>query len=178
MTTVADDAPNALVQALAKYARYHRDKRNILTHFFGIPLIVFGVQVLLAHAGFGVGGIFVSALWLLTVLSCAYYFRLELAMGAVMALWLLPMGYFAQLLSATAANAWLIWGVGLFALGWILQFIGHYFEGKKPAFVDDLIGLAIGPLFVAAELLFLCGLRRDLEVKIVAIAGTTRLRVF
>ncbi len=178
MSISATATPNALVRALAKYAGYHRDKRNILTHFFGVPLIVFGVQVLLARAGVSVGGVFVSAMWLATALACIYYLRLEAAMGAVMTVWLLLMGWAAQALSLTEPYAWLFWGAGLFVVGWVIQFIGHYYEGKKPAFVDDLIGLAIGPLFVAAELLFLCGLRRDLEAQIVAIAGETRIRQF
>lgn len=170
--------PSALVRALANYAHYHRDKRNVFTHFFGVPLIVFGVQVLLARAGVSVGGVFPSAMWLATALACLYYLRLEVAMGLVMSIWLLPMAWAAQALGASAPHAWLIWGAGLFVVGWVIQFIGHYYEGKKPAFVDDLIGLAIGPLFVAAELLFLCGLRRDLEAQIVAIAGETRIRQF
>ena len=178
ISAMATTTPSALVQALAKYAGYHRDKRNILTHFFGVPLIVFGVQVLLARAGISIGGVFVSAMWVVTALACLYYLRLELAMGAVMTIWLLLMGWAALALSLTAPYAWLIWGLGLFVVGWVIQFIGHYYEGKKPAFVDDLIGLAIGPLFVAAELLFLCGMRRDLEAQIVAIAGETRIRQF
>ncbi len=176
MSVIATTNPSALVRALANYAGYHRDKRNILTHFFGVPLIVFGVQVLLARAGVHIGGVFVSAMWLATVVACIYYLRLEWAMGAVMTVWLLLMAWTAQALSFTAPYAWLIWGAGFFVVGWVIQFIGHYYEGKKPAFVDDLIGLAIGPLFVAAELLFLCGLRRDLEAQIVAIAGETHTR--
>jgi len=178
MSMTATPPPSALVRALANYAGYHRDKRNILTHFFGVPLIVFGVQVLLARAGMSVGGVFLSAMWLATALACIYYLRLEWAMGAVMTVSLLLLGWAAQALAFTAPYAWLIWGAGLFVVGWIIQFVGHYYEGKKPAFVDDLIGLAIGPLFVAAELLFLCGLRRDLETQIVAIAGETRIRQF
>ena len=30
-----------------------------------------------------------------------------------------------------------------FAGGWAIQFLGHAFEGKKPAFVDDLVGLLV-----------------------------------
>ena len=30
---------------LAFYASYHRDRRNIATHFFGIPMIVLGIAV-------------------------------------------------------------------------------------------------------------------------------------
>lgn len=178
MSISATLTPSAIVQALANYAGYHRDKRNILTHFFGVPLIVFGVQILLARAGVSIDGVFMSALWVMTALACVYYLRLELAMGAVMTVWLLLMAWAAQALSATAPYAWLYWGAGLFVVGWVIQFIGHYYEGKKPAFVDDLIGLAIGPLFVVAELLFLCGIRRDLEAQIVAIAGETHIRQF
>lgn len=38
-------------------------------------------------------------------------------------------------------------GVGLFILGWILQFIGHAFEGNKPAFFSNPIYLLVGPLW-------------------------------
>jgi len=62
-------------------------------------------------------------------------------------------------------------GLGLFLVGWIIQFLGHYFEGRKPAFVDDLIGLLIGPLFIVAELSFFLGLRKDVEAAVTQKAG-------
>lgn len=34
--------------------------------------------------------------------------------------------------------------LGLFVLGWILQFIGHYFEGKPPEFFKDYRFLFVG----------------------------------
>jgi uncharacterized membrane protein YGL010W len=34
--------------------------------------------------------------------------------------------------------------VGLFALGWVLQFIGHWFEGKPPEFFRDWRFLLVG----------------------------------
>jgi uncharacterized membrane protein YGL010W len=34
--------------------------------------------------------------------------------------------------------------VGLFSTGWGFQFAGHWFEGKKPSFVDDKRMLIIG----------------------------------
>jgi uncharacterized membrane protein YGL010W len=37
------------VDLLARYAEYHRDRRNIQTHLVGVPMIVFGVGVLLAR---------------------------------------------------------------------------------------------------------------------------------
>lgn len=39
-----------------------------------------------------------------------------------------------------------LWRValGLFVVGWILQFIGHYFEGKPPEFMKDYRFLFVG----------------------------------
>jgi uncharacterized membrane protein YGL010W len=39
-----------------------------------------------------------------------------------------------------------LWTValGLFILGWMLQFIGHYFEGKPPEFFKDWRFLFVG----------------------------------
>ena len=38
---------------------------------------------------------------------------------------------------------WMV-AVGLFVVGWILQFIGHYFEGKPPEFMKDWRFLLVG----------------------------------
>lgn len=42
-------------------------------------------------------------------------------------------------------------GLGMFGVGWTLQFVGHAFEGKKPSFTRDLRYLAIGPVWVTVE---------------------------
>ncbi|MEO8647945.1 MAG: DUF962 domain-containing protein [Acidobacteriota bacterium] len=34
--------------------------------------------------------------------------------------------------------------LGLFVIGWVLQFIGHYFEGKPPEFFKDYRFLFVG----------------------------------
>jgi uncharacterized membrane protein YGL010W len=34
--------------------------------------------------------------------------------------------------------------LGLFALGWIFQFVGHAYEGKRPEFFKDLRFLLVG----------------------------------
>jgi uncharacterized membrane protein YGL010W len=36
----------------------------------------------------------------------------------------------------------------LFGVGWILQFVGHAFEGKPPAFFKDPTYLIVGPVWV------------------------------
>ncbi len=35
----------------------------------------------------------------------------------------------------------------LFTVGWGFQFAGHFFEGKKPSFVDDKRALLIGAMW-------------------------------
>ncbi len=35
----------------------------------------------------------------------------------------------------------------LFVLGWILQFVGHAFEGKMPTFMSDPRALVIAPIW-------------------------------
>ena len=44
-----------LQQQLGQYGLYHRSKRNVLTHFFGIPLIVFAALCLLARVEIPIG---------------------------------------------------------------------------------------------------------------------------
>ncbi len=40
---------------------------------------------------------------------------------------------------------------GLFTTGWTFQFVGHWFEGKKPTFVEDKRALLIGLLWWAEK---------------------------
>ena len=82
--------------------------------------------------------------------------------------------WLAAALAAQPTAVWLAWGIGLFVVGWAIQFVGHIYEGRKPAFVDDLIGLIIGPLFVVAEAVFALGLRPELHAAITERAGPVR----
>lgn len=153
----------SLVDQLSQYAGYHRDRRNIATHFIGIPMIVLAVATLLARPAIELGGLPVSVATVVTLLTALYYLRLDLRLGVAMAALLALSLWFAQALAGSSTVLWLSTGVGLFVVGWAFQFVGHHYEGRKPAFVDDLIGLIIGPLFVVAELAFLIGLRPELR---------------
>lgn len=37
------------------------------------------------------------------------------------------------------------WALALFAVGWILQFVGHAVEGNQPAFFRNPVYLLVGP---------------------------------
>ena len=148
-----------LVEHLSQYAAYHRDTRNILSHFVGIPLIVIAVATLLSRPQWAA----ISPALVLMVASAVFYLRLELRLGLLMTLLLGLAVWLGYALAALSTGLWLGWGVGLFVLGWVIQFVGHYYEGRKPAFIDDVTGLIVGPLFVVVELGFLLGWRGDLR---------------
>jgi len=162
-----------LTQHLSHYALYHRDERNILTHYLGIPLIVIAIFSLLSIPLFSLGAITLTPTLLLFTATALFYFRLDLRFGLVMLLFSGSCLAMALWLAAQPLTVWLSSAIGLFVIGWVLQFIGHYFEGKKPAFVDDIVGLFVGPLFIIAELGFKLGLRKTLQQDIEQIAGKT-----
>ena len=61
----------------------------------------------------------------------------------------IPMIVVSLLLAVGAMYVRALWtyAVGLFVLGWVLQFVGHWFEGKPPEFMRDprfLLVLKIG----------------------------------
>lgn len=165
-----------LVEHLSQYAEYHRDRRNIATHFVGIPLIVLAVAELLSRPGLDVAGLWLSPAALVAAAAAIFYLRLDLRYGLLMSVLLLLSLWFGAALAVQSTTLWLSVGVALFVVGWIIQFVGHYYEGRKPAFVDDLMGLLVGPLFVAAELGFLLGLRKDIERAVEERAGPTCIR--
>ncbi len=43
-------------------------------------------------------------------------------------------------------------GSGMFVFGWILQFVGHAFEGKWPSFFSDPRFLAVGAMWFIRKL--------------------------
>ena len=139
-------------------------------------MIMFAVVLLLSRPVWWAAGVPVSPALVCAVAAGAFYLRLDLRLGLVMAALLAAMLALAQAMAPLATTAWLLWGVGLFAVGWVIQFVGHYYEGRKPAFVDDIMGLLVGPLFVVAEWGFALGLRKEVQATIQQCSGPVRLR--
>ena len=144
-----------LIDHLSQYADYHRDPRNIHTHFVGVPMIMFAVVILLSRPTWMAG---------------------ELPLSPALFAALAAMLVGGQWVALQSMAVWLATGIGLFAVGWVIQFVGHYYEGRKPAFVDDLVGLIVGPLFVVAELGFMVGLRKEVQKEMEERSGPLRVR--
>ena len=107
------------------------------------------------------GAWYLSPAMIVYALSCLFYLRLSFGFGLAMAAILALFVWAGACIAALSTAAWLLSGIGMFLLGWVIQFVGHYFEGRKPAFVDDLSGLIVGPLFLVAEAAFAMGLARE-----------------
>ena len=167
----------AATDLLSGYAQYHRDQRNIVSHFVGVPMIVFGIGVLLARPAFVLGGLALSPAWIAFALVAAWYLsRGNLVLGVAVSAGVGALLLAAHQVAYGSLAAWLAWGVGMFVVGWVIQFVGHWYEGRKPAFVDDVIGLLVGPMFVTAEAMFLLGWNKPLLAEIERRAGPTVLR--
>jgi uncharacterized membrane protein YGL010W len=98
----------------------------------------------------------------------AYYFLLDVTLAVATAAVSCALFYAAKLAAATGfASGWSCCGA-FFVGGWILQFAGHAFEGRKPALADNLFQIFIAPIFLVAELFFALGLKRDVREKVEA----------
>src|SRR6185369_16868838 len=80
------DGLKSVEQNLTQYAAYHRDRRNIATHFAGIPMIVFAGILALATIAFPLGIVTLTAAAVLSIALVAYYLVLDRALGMAMAI--------------------------------------------------------------------------------------------
>ena len=161
-----------LEEQITQYAAYHRDRRNIATHFVGVPMIVFAVILAFSVVNAPLGFTRVSVAVVLAVLASLYYFKLDLVLGAAMAVYLAINCFAANEVALAFGTTNALWiALVVFVVGWVLQFWGHKFEGMKPAFFDDVMGLAIGPLFMMTEGFFMLGLKPKLREYVEARVG-------
>ena len=162
---------------LVAYARVHRDRRNIQTHLWGVPLGVLALAVFLRgpYGSFNAGP--VTPAWAAFGLVCSWYltrghWRLGLAASAAVG----ALVYAAHQLPASGMAPWLIWTVGLMLFGALLQAVGHYYEGRRPASWDSPVHLLVGPLFVTAYLLAGIGFLRHVVADLERRAGPVHVR--
>jgi uncharacterized membrane protein YGL010W len=152
---------------LASYASVHRDARNKATHFVGIPVIVFSLLLAASQGQVELGGRTVSAAAVLATLGVLGWMVLDLGIGVVMAAIMVAAWYAAEAMAAALGpvSTWWAFAV-LFIGGWVLQFLGHHFEGRRPALLDNIFQAFIGPMFLVAEVLVEAGWRHDLATAV------------
>lgn len=149
---------------LGSYAAVHRNWRNKATHFVGIPVIVFSLLLLLSLWRFEVGGREWTLSLAVAIVAVLGWIALDLGIGVIMAVLMAPAWYAADALAGALGSSSAVWMafIVLFVGGWVLQFLGHHYEGKRPALLDNIFQGFIGPMFLVAETMVVMGYRRDL----------------
>ncbi|HYD98034.1 MAG TPA: Mpo1-like protein [Alphaproteobacteria bacterium] len=155
-----------LADHMAGYAAYHRDERNKLTHFFGVPTIIFAVLVLMSLARLPVAGMEISLAVAFMGTMMVYYLMLDLALGLAMLAILVPVLWLADLVARMELSTALTVAAATFFGGWALQLLGHKIEGNRPALLDNLFQMLVAPIFLVAELAFALGAKRDLHAEV------------
>jgi len=152
---------------LANYASVHRDARNKATHFIGIPAIIYSLLLVVSPWPIEFGGRTVSAAAILAVLAVLGWLLLDLGIGVAMAVIMVPTWYAAEALAAALGSSatWFAFAV-LFVGGWALQLLGHHYEGKRPALIDNIFQAFVGPMFLVAEIMVEAGWRHDLATAV------------
>lgn len=153
-----------LAEQMAVYAAYHRDPWNRLTHFFGVPVIVFSLLVPLSWPQVAIGELKISLAMLVVAILLLYYLLLDWRIGLIMIPLLGVLLYGADRVGNhyPARTGWTVFAI-MFIGGWILQLIGHIFEGRRPALVDNFWQIFTAPIFLVAEVFFMLGARVDLQ---------------
>jgi uncharacterized membrane protein YGL010W len=126
---------------LDRYGEFHRNRANKAIHWVCVPLIVWSVL----GALWTVSPVAVYvAIGVMTVFYLGLSLPLALGMLGLMALMVWPL--------TLLGSRTLVVSIAVFVAAWAGQFIGHILEGRKPAFLEDVRSLLIGPAWLLADL--------------------------
>src|ERR1041385_4267222 len=157
-------------EQMATYAAYHQDVRNKATHFVGVPVIV--LSLFIPPAWLRIGD--VSAGMILAAVLTVYYLMLDLPLGLAMLVVFGALLWAGEQIAMMGAIAGWSWFAVLFVGGWILQLVGHVYEGRRPALADNLFQIFVAPIFLCAELFFALGYKPKLHAAVQARAAQMR----
>ena len=148
------------------YAAYHQDARNKATHFIGVPAIILALFIPLAWIRFEAGGATITGAMLFAGAVVLYYFFLDVPLALAMLVVTGVLVWAGQQIAALGTTQGWLWFAALFVGGWILQLVGHVFEGRKPALADNLFQIFVAPIFLAAEVFFALGYKPQLQQRV------------
>ena len=121
----------------ARYGEFHRNAVNKAIHWVCVPLIVWAALGMLWAASPVVACVAIAA-------SMAFYAWLSMPLAVGMLGVIAVMIYPLTLLGSRV----LVVSAAVFVVAWIGQFIGHLIEGRKPAFLEDVRSLLVGPAWL------------------------------
>lgn len=131
---------------LNEYGESHTNRSNVYIHAIAVPSIFFVSLALIWSLPTPELLDYFSVTWahVLLIPTLYYYFKLSGPVGAAMTLLSMVSFFCIKILVMFDISVWKL-SLVLFVLMWILQFIGHHIEGKKPSFLKDVKFLLVGP---------------------------------
>jgi uncharacterized membrane protein YGL010W len=142
----------AIDRLLDKYGESHQNATNKLIHWICVPSIMFSLFGLLFAIPFLTPRtMFFNWAAVLLALALVYYLRLSISMFVgFVAIGLVILWGNNAIYEAVGRDAGqlAIISLGIFAVAWVGQFIGHKIEGKKPSFLEDIQFLLVGPAWL------------------------------
>ncbi|HHL31221.1 MAG TPA: DUF962 domain-containing protein [Oceanospirillales bacterium] len=138
----------SLNDLLDEYALSHQNKANKKIHYFCVPIIFWSITAMLWMVAIPMVA---NLAIVMTVLVSIYYISKDLKIALQMIAFSLLCLLLNGLMQKQGLPLLSI-AVIAFIVAWILQFIGHHIEGKKPSFFKDLQFLLVGPAWIVREL--------------------------
>jgi uncharacterized membrane protein YGL010W len=156
--------PGTLAKQLAAYAAYHRDPWNRLTHFVGVPLVTFSILLALGWLRFvHAPEVPVTGATLFYLVVAIYYLALDWRVALCQLPFTLALLWLADRVALWPFRDSLVVFLATFVGGWVVQLVGHAFEGRRPALADNLLQIFNAPLFLTTEVILFLGGRADLR---------------
>lgn len=158
---------NWFYEQMAMYSAYHKDWRNQLTHYLGVPMIVFSLLIIASTVQLietERGPITLASI--LMVILVLFYIVAAPLVGTIAAFLYGLLLFYAEAIGGLgfplALQAFAVFFIG----GWAIQFAGHIYEGRKPALFDNIMQVFMAPSFLIAEILFKLKLEQGLKAEI------------
>ena len=136
---------------LDQYGESHKNTTNKLIHWICVPAIFFSIVGLVSIIPFPwdikiYDNFNLSWALIALILVLLYYVSLSVTLSIGMLLF--SIGCLFLCSKINDFDYALLTYVGIFAISWVFQFIGHNIEGKKPSFLQDIQFLLIGPAWL------------------------------
>ena len=148
-------------ELLDQYSMDHQNPTNQIIHVLCVPAIVWSVAALLwcipvpykvLEPGFW-GALLMFFAW-------AYYWQLSKSLSIGLLLSFTAAGFLNRWILYTYGIYVLFWlAIAVFVVAWIVQFIGHKIEGKRPSFLTDVVYLLVGPMWTLRKLYYRLGIK-------------------
>ena len=161
VTNIEDVRMKSIDNWNQEYGVSHQNRTNKLIHYLCVPAIFMTVLGILWSIPFPDIG---SPQWLnwavvLALPAMFFYFALSFVVGFGMSVFTALTILFLQYWHNSMSVSVLTMSIVVFVIAWVLQFIGHHIEGKKPSFLKDVQFLLIGPVWILCHFYKKLGIR-------------------